>query len=399
MTFSPVLVHNAGRGALVRRTALVKSAATGFQATRKLVGSAELSRRFQSIMRYDRSALADFCVAAFRGVGADEETAQAATQAMLHASVVGVDSHGVRLLPHYLRVMEAGRVNSRPQLRFVRNIGATGLLDADNAHGARAAYAAMERACELARTHGMGGVAIRRSSHFGAAGAYALAAAEAGLIGLAVGNADKVVRLHDGAERFHGTNPIAVGVPVAGERPWLLDMATSSIPFNRVQLYGSLGRELPAGVASDADGEDTIRPEAAAMLAPLGGEFGFKGAALAGLAEILSTALTGMRLSIELLPMGGPDFSTPRDMGAFVLAIDPRAFVEETVFEDTMRRYVAAIRNSRSVPGGKTMAPGDREWAEAETRRMEGIPVDPDSEAAFAAIAGRFGLQSPEPLR
>jgi LDH2 family malate/lactate/ureidoglycolate dehydrogenase len=256
----------------------------------------------------------------------------------------------------------------------------------------------MGRAQELAGTHGIGAVAIRNSSHFGAAGAYALAAAEAGMIGLAVCNADKVVRLHDGAERFHGTNPIAVGVPIPGELPWLLDMATSSIPFNRVQLYGSLGKLLPPGVASDAEGRDTIRPDDAEMLAPLGGEFGFKGAALGGLAEILSTALTGMRLSFELLPMGGPDFSTPRQMGAFVLAIDPRAFVEEEPFADTMRRYVAAIRASASVPGRVVMAPGDREWAVAEERRASGIPVDPDSEAAFAAIASRFGLSAPHPL-
>lgn len=347
-------------------------------------------------MQYDHASLEAFCVAAFLAANADDETARAATRAMLHASGVGVDSHGVRLLPHYLKVIEAGRVNGRPALKFVRTLSATSLLDADNAHGARAAYAAMERACELARTHGIGAVAIRRSSHFGAAGAYAAAAAEAGLIGLAVGNADKIVRLHEGAEKFHGTNPIAVGVPVAGERPWLLDMATSAIPFNRVLLYGSLGKQLPAGVASDEAGADTIRPDHTKMLAPLGGEFGFKGAALAGLAEILSTALTGMRLSIELLPMGGPDFSTPRDMGAFMLAINPRAFVDETVFDDTMRRYVAAIRGSRGVPGGKVLAPGDREWAEAEARRQNGIPVDPDSEAAFGAIAKRFALKAPQ---
>jgi LDH2 family malate/lactate/ureidoglycolate dehydrogenase len=155
-------------------------------------------------------------------------------------------------------------------------------------------------------------VAIRNSSHFGAAGAYALAAAEAGMIGLASCNADSIVRLHGGAARFHGTNPIAFAVPVAGARPWLLDMATSSIPYNRVQLYRSVGKQLPGGVASTADGLDTDAPELADMLAPLGGEFGFKGAGLAGLAEILSAVLSGMRLSHELAPMTGPDFATPR---------------------------------------------------------------------------------------
>jgi LDH2 family malate/lactate/ureidoglycolate dehydrogenase len=339
--------------------------------------------------------LAAFCDAALRGAGADKASAEAATRAMLHASRLGVDSHGIRLLPHYARVIEGGRVNGRPEMRFVRSVGATATLDADNAHGAPAAYAAMGRAVHLAKLQGLGAVAIRRSSHFGAAGAYALAAAEAGLIGLATCNADSIVRLHDGAEPFHGTNPIAFAAPVAGERPWLLDMATSAIPFNRVELYRSLGVPLPAGVASDAAGAETLVPDAVRMLAPLGGAFGFKGAALAGVAEILSTALTGMGLSFELLPMGGPDVATPRELGAFVLAIEPRAFVDKAVYDHAMRRYVGGIRASRAVIGGQVMAPGDREWAEAEQRALAGIPLDPETLAAFQFLAEQYGLTLP----
>jgi LDH2 family malate/lactate/ureidoglycolate dehydrogenase len=105
-----------------------------------------------------------------------------------------------------------------------------------------------------------------------------------------------------------------------------------------------------------------------------------------------------MGLSFELMAMGGPDFSTPRGLGAFVLALNPLAFVDEAVFADTMRRYVAGIRNSRAVPAGRVMAPGDREWAEAAAREAAGIPVDPDTLAAFAAIAARSGVRVPEPL-
>jgi LDH2 family malate/lactate/ureidoglycolate dehydrogenase len=203
------------------------------------------------------------------------------------------------------------------------------------------------------------------------------------------------VRLHGGAESFHGTNPLAIGVPAPGQRPWLLDMATSAIPFNRVELYGSLGVPLPPGVASDAQGLETRVPGEATMLAPLGGDYGFKGAALAGLAEILSTALTGMRLSFELLPMGGPDISTPRQMGAFVLALDPRAFVDAEIFDATMSRYLLALRGSRAVPGEAAMAPGDREWRKAERRARDGIPVDPDTLAAFEAIGAQYRLDAP----
>ncbi|GAB5376741.1 MAG: Ldh family oxidoreductase [Acuticoccus sp.] len=337
-------------------------------------------------VRCDAAALERFVRAVLVALGADEATQDAATRAMMHGSRFGVDSHGVRLLPHYALVMKCGRVALRPTLRVLREGPATAVLDAGHAHGALAGYAATEKAVALARASGVGSVSIRNSSHFGAAGAFALAAAEAGMIGFATCNSDAFVRLHDGAERFHGTNPLAVAVP-GGDRPWFFDMATSAIPYNRVLLYRSTATTLPDGTASDRGGVDTRDAGAADMLAPLGHAFGFKGAGLAGVAEIFSAVLSGMKLSAELLPMGGPDLTTPRGLGAFVMAFDPAAFVDRGPFEEGMARYVASLRGSRPRDGAEVLAPGDREWREAERRAREGIPLDPVTVAAFARLA------------
>lgn len=340
-----------------------------------------------SLSRLDR-----FCRAAFAAVGADAATADAATRAMLHGTRFGVDSHGVRLLPHYLTALEGGRLNRNPVPRRVGGFGAVEVLDADNAQGALGAYRGMDRAVELAREFGLGAVAIRNNSHFGPAGAYALAAAQAGLVGVAFCNSDSFVRLHDGAARFHGTNPISVAVPVAGDNPWFLDMATSAVPYNRVQLYRSLGVELPQAVASDVQGVDTRDAHQADMLAPLGGEFGFKGAGLAGVAEVFSAVLTGMRLSFDILPMGGPDFSTPRGMGAFVLALNPDAFLDRAQFDAGMRRYVQTLRASPVRADCRVMAPGDREWDVARERDRIGVILDPVTAQSFAALAERLDI-------
>lgn len=340
-------------------------------------------------------ALKDFVHGVLLRAGADEPTANAATRAMMHGSRLGVDSHGVRLLDHYVKALSGGRVNARPTMRLAGGFGAIASLDADHGHGALAAYTAMNHATRLAARFGIGAVAIRNSSHFGPAGAFALEAAEQGFIGMAFCNSDAFVRLHDGASRFHGTNPIACAVPVEGGDPWLLDMATSAIPYNRVQLYRSLGIELPVGVASDSGGLDTQDANAAEMLAPLGAAFGFKGAGLAGLAEILSAVLSGMKLSPELAPMAGPDFATPRQLGAFVLALKPDAFVDKATFDGGMRRYLAALRASPARTGHAVMAPGDREWAEARRRAVEGVPIDPMTASAFRDLAGRHGVSLP----
>ena len=120
------------------------------------------------------------------------------------------------------------------------------------------------------------------------------------------------------------------------------------------------------------------------MLLPLGGEdFGFKGAALAGVATILSAVLQGMTLDHAMIPMvGAEDMSVPRGMGQFFLAIEPGS----SAGARSSRRGCAPIsRRCAASPareGAEVMAPGDREWRVAAEREREGIPLDPET-AAF----------------
>ena len=144
--------------------------------------------------------------------GADTASSAAVTRALVTASRMGTDSHGLRLLPHYIRALEGGRVTGAPEMRFARRLPATGVLDAGDGFGHLAGYTAMTHAVEMAFEVGLGAVAVGHSSHFGAAGCYALAAAERGMIGLAVCNSDPFVLLHQGLSPFHGTNPIAFAV-------------------------------------------------------------------------------------------------------------------------------------------------------------------------------------------
>jgi LDH2 family malate/lactate/ureidoglycolate dehydrogenase len=288
---------------------------------------------------------------------------------------------------HYATVLTTGRINQRPEIRVTRKAAAVAVVDGDDGLGHHAAYRAIEEAVAIAGDAGVGAVGVVRSSHFGAAGAYALAAAEAGMVGFVTSNADSAVTLFGGRAAFHGTNPLAFAAPSGGERPWLLDMATSSIPFNRVLLYRVLGQRLPPAVAADAEGAPTRDPNDVRMLLPLGGtDFGFKGAALAGVATVLSAVLQGAVLDHAMLPMvGGPDMATPRGMGHFCLAIDPGFFGGRVVFEQGMRAYLAALRSSPAREGEEVMAPGDREWKVEAERERDGIPVDPET-AAFLGL-------------
>ncbi len=340
--------------------------------------------------------LGRFIEAALSAAGADPDSARQTARALVHANTLGVDSHGIRLLPYYHRLILAGGANARPNIRFTKLRPGTGVLDADDALGHGPTYRAMDEAMALARVTGIGAVTVKNSNHFGAAGAYAMHAAEQGMIGLATCNSDKIVRLHDGRERFHGTNPISIAAPVEGEDPWLLDMATSSIPFNRVMLYRSLGVPVPEGAASDVEGRATTDAQKAEVLDPVGGPWGYKGAALAGFAEIVSAVLSGMRLSFEL-PNFGENDAIRRHLGAFVLAIDPAAFIEPAVFDAGLKRYRAAVRAAEPAAeaADRPMAAGDREWLVAAERRARGVPIDPETDKEMREMVRLYGIALP----
>jgi ureidoglycolate dehydrogenase (NAD+) len=332
--------------------------------------------------RFEEARVREKVEARLSAVGASAESRAAAIRAMIHASLVGVDSHGVRLTAHYCRMLEGGRLNKNPQLKVEKRGAGSAMVDGDDGLGHYATYKAVEVGMELAREAGVGAVGIRHSSHLGAAGAYALAGAEAGFVTFATTNTDSIVALHDGAQKFHGTNPLAFAAPVTGGKPWLLDMATSSIPLNRVMLHRSLDKELPQGVAATDEGHPTTNPHEAEMLIPLGGvDYGYKGAGLAGVATLFSALLTGTTLDPDFIPMyGTSDISTPRNMGHFVLVIDPDKFAGREVFAAAMMAYLGALRGSSVRAGAeRVMAPGDREWEEMERRKAEGIPLDPDT--------------------
>ncbi len=334
-----------------------------------------------------------FVRAVLAAAGADETSAEATARALVGASLRGVDSHGVRLLPHYAKVLDGGRVKGRPQMRFEKSAAAAGRLDAGHALGTAAGYRAMEEAVKLAEDAGVGAVSVSNSSHFAAAGCYTLAAAEAGYIGLATCNATSAVLAHSGREGFHGTNPLSFAAPVEGERPYLIDMASSSIPVNRILQYRALDKELPAEVVVDDDGRMTQDPHAAKSLLPLGGSgYGYKGAALAGMVEILSAGLSGMCLSHQMAEMFAAPWSEPRCLGQFFLALKPSAFVAEDVFQAQLREYLDTLRGQAALPGERVMAAGDREWAVERERSAQGIPLDAPNWRIFGELAAARGV-------
>lgn len=339
----------------------------------------------------DRRVAADdlrrLAVTVLTAAGTDAASAEGTARALVHASLHGVDSHGIRLLPFYVRCLREGLARPRPVLKESRPRAAVALVDADRGLGHRPTYRAVELACAIAAQSGVGLAAVINSTHFGAAGAYALAAAEAGFMALVVANSGALVAPFDGVVPAHGTNPIAFAAPAAGADPFLLDMATSAVPWNRVLMSRSLGRDLPLDTALTRDGAFTTEAQAAAMLAPLGGAvFGYKGAGLAGMVEMLSAALTGMSFGYELDGTALAD----TDLGHLVIAVDPGLFLPAGQVAGRVAAYGARLA-AMSGEGRQVHAAGGPQWLARDERRRLGIPLPESVWNELAETAAGLG--------
>lgn len=317
----------------------------------------------------------------YRVWGMDEAHIETTVEMMLYADIHGIDSHGVGMLPSYRQWRDEYQLNMTPEIATVRDGPAIAVLDGDAGLGHPAAHAAMRLAMDKARAVGMGAVAVRNSGHFGAAGAYAMLAAEAGLIGFATTSAHhEIIVPTFSAQAMFGTNPVAFAAPAGRNRPFSLDMATSTVAVGKIKIAQRHGKPLPVGWASDGEGRPTTDPDVALenyMLSPLGGtrELGsHKGYGLAAMVEILSTMLSGA-IFAGTRAARRPDAVHPC-VGHFMMAMDPGAFRDLGDFEDDMDDMIDALRANRPVdPAQQVMVAGDPEYQAAAERRESGIKL------------------------
>lgn len=326
------------------------------------------------------------------GVPADQADMTAET--LTRADLLGIDSHGITLIPFYADLIASGKLTPRAEIRIARSFGATAVIDGGGGFGEAPAVRAMDLAVEKAQSFGIGAVGVRNSNHYGAAGVYALQAAAKGFIGLSMTAvyAPSIVPTF-GREPRMGTNPIALAAPARRNRPFLLDMATSTIAIGKLKLAFREGKTLPEGWALDREGKPQSDPGQALadkLMTPLGGSRemgGHKGYGLAAMVEVLCTMLSGASYA-PLRPAEAPGY----DVGHFQLAIHPEAFREKGEFEEDLDAFLDCLRATRPADIAQpVLAPGDPEHLACEKRSREGIPVPQSLIVQIEAIAQGCG--------
>jgi len=315
--------------------------------------------------------------------GMPEENAEPTADILSWADLHGVDSHGMSMLPGYDRMRRNGRAKMDARPAIVKQTPISALVDGGGGLGHVPAHFAMQVAIDKAKASGMAIAAVRNSAHFGATGYYTLMAARQGLIGMACTSASSVqVAPTFGKQAKLGTDPWSFAAPSGDDRPFLLDMATTTVAAGRIRNKANEGLQCPPGWVLDKDGLASTDPlearEKGGFLTSLGGSpenSSYKGYGLAAMVNILASCLSGSTLITDPQHTKQPQ---GMDIGHFFMAIDPGLFREQSEFQDDVARFCNDLRATTPVdPAQPVMVAGDPQWNNASKRMAEGIPVGP----------------------
>jgi ureidoglycolate dehydrogenase (NAD+) len=343
-------------------------------------------------MRVEQAALTSFCRDVLVAVGLDERDAATVAGSLVAADLRGVATHGVLRLPVYVERMRRGLIATRPSIQVRRTGPATATVDGGNGPGQVVALRAMREAVALAEGAGVGLVSVHGSNHFGAAGWFALHAAERGMIGLALTHAEADVVPFGGRRPALGTNPLAVAVPRGDGPPVLLDMATSGVAMGRVLLARTRGEPIPEDWAVDADGEPTTDPRQVRAVRPMAGP---KGYGLAFVVEVFAGLLSGSRSGTEVRRMYD-DFDEPQGIGHFLGAIDPARFVPPEAFAGSVDRLAGQLKATPPAPGfDEVLLPGEPEDRAEARHRRDGVPIPEELRRELVELGVAYGIDWP----
>lgn len=335
---------------------------------------------------FSYQSLYDFTYTVFKQIGCNDASATTATKVLLAADVRGIDSHGVARLTGYVRLWEAGRINSNPNINIKHETPSTAVVDGDAGLGLVVAPYAMQVAIDKAEKVGTGWVSVCNSNHFGIAGYHAMMALQHDMIGMAMTNASALVAPTFSVERMLGTNPIAVAIPADEQPPFVADFATTTAANGKLEILQRKNEDAPPGWVQDKNGNPSTNANElknGGALLPLGSdrEHGsHKGYALGSIVDIFSAVLSGASYGPWAPPFPAyvpmPERMPGKGLGHFFGVMRVDAFRPADEFKKHMDNWITRFRNAKPAEGfEKVLIPGDPEREMEAIRMKEGIPI------------------------
>jgi len=326
--------------------------------------------------------------------GSNETECQLVADNLVQANLSGHDSHGVGMLPRYVRAFQEGSLQPNQRVAVRQDHGMVFALDGQIGFGQAVGHEAMLLGIERAREHGVCVMALSRAHHLGRIGHWAEMAVAADLVSLHFVNviARPIVAPWGGSDARLGTNPFALGIPLSSGEPFILDLATSVIAQGKTRVAYNKGEALKPGYLLDNQGQPTTDP-VYGVVAPFGALLPFgehKGFGLAMACELLGGALAGG------LAVSGPADGKWRVLNSMLtVLIDPARVASRAVFDEQAQQTLAWVTGSPPQSGvAQVLLAGEPERRARAERSRHGIPVDAQTWHDIVATAQSLGVQA-----
>jgi uncharacterized oxidoreductase len=329
--------------------------------------------------------------AIMRAAGCNDIEAATIARRLADSNLVGHDSHGVLRVGRYLEWMRNGWVKANQTPTIVFESDAIAIVDGNRGFGQVVGEFAGGRGIQKAARTGIAMIGLRNCGHLGRVGDWAELAASADQVSLHFLNTSSGLRVapFGGSDRRLSTNPITIGIPVAGGDPVIMDMTTSMAAEGKLMVALNRGESVPEGWIIDSQGRATTDPKdfyAGGALLTVGGH---KGSGLSIVTDLLAGAIATGKSS-------DPSDQILRN-NMLSIYIAPEVYDAQGTVAQEVARFLDWVKASPPLrPGVPVLLPGEIERKTRAERTAQGIPIDAKTRTDLIAAAVSVGIARDE---
>ena len=295
-----------------------------------------------------------------RAGGIPEADAEMIADVLVTTDMRGIHSHGVVRLARYLDCIRAGGIKPAAEPVTLSESANSIMASADGGLGIPASMKVMRRLLDKAENSAISIATLNHSDHYGAAGHYAMMAAERGFVGFSMSNTCPLVAPTGGRAAAIGNNPFAYAAPGKKHRAVLFDVCMSKVAAGKIEIARGAGKKIPTGWILTQDGK-------------------------------MVEAMTGV-LAMSGLMSGVHSWNTQpgrdADTGHCFIVVNPAFFGGKDALRERIDAMIDELKRCPTVEGtNEVLYPGELEWRREAAARAEGVepPVASEKELARAA--------------
>ena len=352
----------------------------------------------QPRLAYRADELQDLATRLLMHAGLSVTMAPTVASTLIEGDLLGHDTHGLALLPGYLKELQSGSMAGDGHYQVVNDKPATLVWDGQRLPGPWLIEQGLDALMPRARELGMASLAIRRSHHIACLAVYLMRAAREGFVMLLASSDPNSASVapYGGTRAVFTPNPIAFGYP-SSSGDVLIDISASITTNGMTNRKAAAGELFEENWLMDARGNLTNNPNVCSddppgTILPIGGAtYGHKGYGLALIVEALTGGLAGF---------GRADPKQGWGATVHITLYDIDSFAGTDAFAKQMDEIAQQCHSNPPRPGVSAVRlPGQGGLGKREQQLKSGVRLHPSIAQSLAGFCDQYGEHWPAPLK